>query len=443
MSISSGVTAVRVFRKSSSIEHEELLIQSELSSRRRREPSGRTAGCIFRNPGLSDPAGKLIDMAGLKGEEFGAIYVSKEHGNYLVNRGGGSEKDFIRAAGTIRRRIAEKFGLYLELEVKFIQTDHRQQIYDQAVAPKIAVFMGGDSSEREVSLRSGSAVANALRNGGYTVKVFDLKKLSVPAEAADFDLIHPVLHGGWGEGGELQKLLEEANLPFIGSGSTASQLIMDKIQTKKLMRKLQMPTAPEWIITARHLNNPPEDMPFPVVVKVPCEGSTVGIEKIDDLSAWQEKLPALLRQAPELLAEKFIAGRECTVPVVLGQAMTVVEICPPDGFYDYDAKYVYANGHTEYFCPPVRISPAEQQQLQALAVKFYHEFNCQDMVRVDFIIDDEDNVPYILEGNSLPGFTATSLVPKAAACMNISFERLCASLVMAHRSEFSNQEGDL
>jgi len=118
--------------------------------------------------------------------------------------------------------------------------------------------------------------------------------------------------------------------------------------------------------------------------------------------------------------------------VILGQAMSVVEIRPPGGFYDYDAKYIYANGHTEYFCPPVRITAAEQKLLQELAVKFYHAFNCRDMVRVDFIIGNDDNVPYILEGNSLPGFTATSLVPKAAACMNISFERLCASLAMAH-----------
>ena len=158
----------------------------------------------------------------------------------------------------------------------------------------------------------------------------------------------------------------------------------------------------------------------------------MGIEKIDNINQWQIKLPALLEQADKLLAEKFIAGRECTVPVVLGQAMTVVEIRPPGGFYDYDAKYIYANGHTEYFCPPVRISVEEQKMLQDLAVKFYNEFNCRDLVRVDFIIGSEDNVPYILEGNSLPGFTATSLVPKAAACMNISFERLCAALAMSH-----------
>ena len=426
------VTAAEFKLSESSVEQEELLVQSELVARRRKEPAGRTAGCIFRNPGPADPAGKLIDLAGLKGSEAGAMYVSNEHGNYLVNKGGASEKDFIALAGRVRKEIAEKFGLFLELEVKFINKENVRQIYEQSQAPSVAVFMGGESSEREVSLRSGAAVANALRNGGYKVKTFDLKTLALPAEAKTFDLIHPVLHGGWGEGGGLQKLLEENGLDFIGSDSETSALVMDKIKTKELLKKLNMPAAPDWIVTAEHINIPPADMNFPVVVKVPCEGSTVGIEKIDNIDQWQAKLPALLEQSDELLAEKFIAGRECTVPVVLGQAMTVVEIRPPGGFYDYDAKYIYANGHTEYFCPPVRISPEEQKMLQDLAVKFYNEFNCRDLVRVDFIIGNDDNVPYILEGNSLPGFTATSLVPKAAACMNISFERLCSSLVMNH-----------
>jgi D-alanine-D-alanine ligase len=223
-------------------------------------------------------------------------------------------------------------------------------------------------------------------------------------------------------------------LDFIGSGSETSDLVMDKLKTKKRLKELGMPTAQDWVITRADLETPPADMTFPVVVKVPCEGSSVGIEKINDLDTWHAVLPTLLEQSPALLAEKFLVGRECTVPVVLGQAMTVVEIRPPAGFYDYDAKYIYANGHTEYFCPPVKITPDEQQMLQYYAVRFYHEFNCRDLVRVDFIIG-EDGVPYILEGNSLPGFTSTSLVPKAAACMNISFERLCSSLVKAHRKE--------
>ena len=426
------ITAAEFVLSKSSVELESSLVHAELVARRNREPAGRTAGCIFRNPGTADPAGKLIDMANLKGREFGAIYVSYEHGNYLVNRGGGSEKDFLEAIKCIRREIAGKYALYLDLEVKFINSASTAAFYEAAKAPSIALFMGGDSSEREVSLRSGAAVANALRNAGYTVKVFDIKTLEIPPEALQYDLIYPVLHGGWGEDGRLQKLLEGSGIDFIGSGSETSALVMDKILTKKRLKELNMPTAPDWIITGTDLENPPADMTFPVVVKVPCEGSTVGIEKIDNIDMWRRKLPGLLAMADKLLAEKFIAGRECTVPVVLDQPMAVVEIQPPGGFYDYDAKYIYANGHTEYFCPPVRINAAEQAELQILAQKFYREFNCRDLVRVDFIIGDDDNIPYILEGNSLPGFTATSLVPKAAACMKISFERLCASLVMAH-----------
>ena len=425
------VTAAEFKLPAGSSEVENSLIQAEIVSRRHREPAGRTAGCIFRNPGAADPAGKLIDLAGLKGREFGAFYISNEHGNYLVNKGGGSEKDFLTAAKFIRSSIAEKFGLYLNCEVKFINPASRRELEESIKVPRIALFMGGASSEREVSLRSGAAVANALRNGGYDVDVFDIKTLELPPGLEKYDLVYPVLHGSWGEDGRLQKMLEDKNIDFIGSGSVASDIIMDKLKTKARLKELNMPTAPDWQITAENLENPPADMSFPVVVKVPCEGSTVGIEKIDDLESWRSKLPGLLEQADVLLAEKFIRGRECTVPVVLNQAMTIVEIRPPGGFYDYDAKYIYANGHTEYFCPPVRINHDEQKLLQMLAVKFYEKFNCRDLVRVDFIIG-EDDVPYILEGNSLPGFTATSLVPKAAACMNISFERLCASLVQAH-----------
>ncbi len=426
------VTAAEFALPESDAELELAAMHTELIARRLKEPAGRTAGCVFRNPGSCDSAGRLIDLAGLKGREFGPIVISPEHGNYLVNRGGASENDFLNAITFIRGAIAEKFGLYLDLEVKFIMSAHACVPADAVPAPQIAVFMGGTSSEREVSLRSGAAVANALRNGGYRVRAFDLNRCEVPESARHYDLIFPVLHGGWGEGGGLQREMEAAGLDFIGSGSVASELVMDKLKTKERLHAFDMPTAPEWTITDKDLETPPDGMEFPVVVKVPCEGSTVGIEKIDSLHEWRDKLPALFAMSEQLLVEKFIRGRECTVPVVLGKAMTVVEIRPPAGFYDYDAKYVYAHGHTEYFCPPVRIGDAEQRVMQALAEKFYEKFDCRDLVRVDFILGD-DGVPYILEGNSLPGFTATSLVPKAAACMNISFERLCASLVHAHR----------
>lgn len=425
------VTAVEFHLPNSDPELELAALQTELISRRLREPAGRTAGCVFRNPGSCDSAGKLIDLAGLKGLNFGPVLISPEHGNYLVNRGGASEADFLKALVRIRGAVAERFGLYLEPEVKFIFPEHAKVLAETTPAPEIAVFMGGESSEREVSLRSGAAVANALRNGGYRVRVFDLKHCAVPPEAASCDLIFPVLHGGWGEGGGIQRAMEAQQLEFIGCDSVTSDLVMDKLKTKARLHELDLPTAPDWTVTAKDLDTPPAGMDFPVVVKVPCEGSTVGVEKIDSPEEWREKLPELLARSEMLLAERFISGRECTVPVVLDEALAVVEIRPPAGWYDYDAKYVYAHGHTQYFCPPVSISPEEQQRLQALALRFYREFGCRDLVRVDFIVG-KDDVPYVLEGNSLPGFTATSLVPKSAACMGISFERLCARLVRAH-----------
>ena len=426
------VTAAEFQLPASDAELETAALRTELIARRLKEPAGRTAGCVFRNPGDRDPAGRLIDLAGLKGMNFGPVIISPEHGNYLMNRGGASEADFLAAVKYIRRAVAEKFGLYLEPEVKFIIPEHAELAAQDTPAPKIAVFMGGESSERDVSLRSGAAVANALRNGGYGVEVFDLKKCGIPERAAACDLIFPVLHGGWGEGGGIQRLMEERNLDFIGCGSVASELVMNKLKTKERLREAGLATAPAWTVTARDLDTPPADMEFPVVVKVPCEGSTVGVEKIESIAAWHDKLPALLAQSDVLLAERFIAGRECTVPVILGKALPVVEIRPPAGWYDYDAKYVYAHGHTQYFCPPVSLSDEEQKTLQTCAERFYQVFDCRDMVRVDFILGGDDHVPYILEGNSLPGFTATSLVPKAAACMGVSFERLCARLVSAH-----------
>ena len=426
------VTAVEFQLPASDKELELAALQTELIARRLKEPAGRTAGCVFRNPGSCDSAGKLIDLAGLKGMNFGPVVISPEHGNYLLNRGGASEADFLTALSFIRGAIADRFGLYLEPEVKFIFPEHAKVLAEHTPAPEIAVFMGGDSSEREVSLRSGAAVANALRNGGYRVRVFDLKECAVPEAAAHCDLIFPVLHGGWGEGGGIQRAMEAERLDFIGCDSVVSDLVMDKLKTKERLHKLGIPTAPDWTVTAGNLDAPPDGMTFPVVVKVPCEGSTVGVEKIGSAIEWRDKLPGLLARSEMLLAEKFIAGRECTVPVVLDEALAVVEIRPPAGWYDYDAKYVYAHGHTQYFCPPVTIGDEEQKRLQALALRFYREFGCRDLVRVDFIVGNDDGVPYVLEGNSLPGFTATSLVPKAAACMGISFERLCARLVRAH-----------
>ncbi len=405
------------------------LIREEIAARRAHEPKGRSAGCFFVNPSPDEPAGRLIDAAGLKGAAIGSAEVSREHANYLVNRGNVSAAELLALAIQIRRSVADKFGIYLRPEVVFADPADRETLMRSVPAPKVAVLMGGNSSEREISLRSGKAVAMALRNAGYEVVEVDLHQCEITPEMRSADIVYPVLHGGFGEDGKIQKLMEEAGIDFVASGSASCDLVMDKIATKRRLDELNMPTAPWGIITTacREL---PCNLDYPVIVKAPREGSTIGIAKVDAAEQWDAALDQVFLHDSVLLVEKFIKGIEATVPLLSGKALPVVEIRSPHGFYDYDAKYVYKDGKTEYFCPAVSLSEEQQHELARLSERFFAEFGCRDILRVDFIIDG-DGHPYILEGNAIPGCTATSLVPKAARAVGISFERLTASLVQA------------
>jgi len=424
------VTAVEFELENGDAAAEEERIKEFLAARREREPAGRSAGCAFRNVSALEPAGKLIDSCGLRGIAIGDIKVSEKHANYIINNGGGSEADFVTVCRIVRRAVAEKYGYYLRFEVKTVDPDTAKQIENDPLPPVVNVLYGGNSSEREVSIRSGQAVASALRNAGLRVVETDIKECRVEPEMRDCDVVYPVLHGGFGEGGDLQELLEKEEIRFVGSGSVASRLVMDKLETKKLLDYIGIPTA-RWCRVTKADVVPPEKLRFPVILKAPCEGSTVGIIKVDTPDDWAAALEAELKHAPELLAEEFIEGVEVTVPVINGVATEAIEIRPPDGFYDYDAKYVYKNGHTEYFCPPVSLSDESREEIKRLAVLFYRAAGCKDILRVDFIIGKDDKVPYMLEGNSLPGCTSTSLVPKSARQEGISFERMTATLAFA------------
>ncbi len=404
-------------------------INAEMAARREKEPKGRTAGCIFRNPSPDEPAGKLIDECGLKGFRYGALEVSSEHANYLVNHGHASEADLLALMVEIRRRVAEKFHFYLEPEVRFADPDALKRFHEAAPAPRVAVLLGGVSSEREISLRSGRAVADALRRGGYQVTEVDLKVCEITPEMREADVVYPVLHGGFGEDGRLQRLLEENHIRFVGSGSAACALVMDKIATKRKLNDLDLPTAPWGIVTTAYRDFP-ADLHYPVVIKPPCEGSTIGIVKVDRAEDWEKALDSAFAYDSVLLVEQFIRGIELTVPVVNDQALPAIEIRSPHGFYDYDAKYVYKDGKTEYFCPAPSLSPEQARTLTAATMRFFKEFGCRDILRVDFIMDEHGKC-CILEGNTIPGCTATSLVPKAAKVAGISFESLTASLVQA------------
>lgn len=410
-------------------ETEEEAIRQELAARKLREPAGRTAGCTFRNTTVEDPAGKLIDMCGLKGLRIGGCAVSEKHANYIINESGeASEEALIELIIEIRRKVAEKTGFFLEPEVVFADPDALERIHREAPAPKVTVLMGGDASERDVSLRSGKAVSDGLRQAGYPVTTVDLQQCRIVPEMRHCDVVFPIFHGGFGEGGDIQKLMEDARITFVGSGSESCRWMMDKITCKRRMDAAGLPNAPWGIITTAYREKPGH-LDFPVVVKAPCEGSTIGIEKVEKPEDWDAALDRLFKYDSVLLVEKFIKGRELTIPVVDGKVMPIVEIRSPHEFYDYDAKYVYNNGHTEYLCPAPDLPPELEEELHDLSLKFAEVFRGKGMFRIDYMLD-KDLRPYILEGNALPGCTATSLVPKAARQSGMSFARMVASLTM-------------
>ncbi len=398
------------------------------AARRRREPKGRSAGCVFRNP-AGNSAGKLIDEAGLKGKRIGAAEVSMAHGNFILNQGAATEVEVTALMSDIHKNIAEKFAVKLVPEVVFANPKNLDKIMNNVMGAQVLVLMGGVSSEREVSLRSGRAVAEALIKGGYNVTTEDVKECKISDAMRRAEVIFPVLHGGFGEDGTLQKLLEQAGKKFVGCGSVSSCIVMDKIATKRVFDACRIPTA-KWAVVTPEKREFPLGLQLPVVVKAPREGSSVGIKQVLEMTEWNTVLDELFSLSDELLVEEFVHGVEISVPVINGIILPPVEIRPPHGFYDYDAKYVYSAGHTEYFCPAVSLSPEVLEHAGRLAWKFYDQVGAKEMLRVDFIVD-KNGIPQALEGNSLPGFTATSLVPKSAGVFGFSFERLCSELLQA------------
>ena len=408
-------------------EVEKKAVQQELELRRQREPKGRTAGCMFKNISSDDPAGRLIDMVNLKGEVAGGAKISEEHANFIVNFDNASEKDILELMKKARRSVAEMFNVYLVPEVNFINPESMKDLLNSPKAPKIAVLKGGTSSEREVSLRSGAAVAQALRNGNYDVCEIDIKECAVTDEMRSADAVYVVLHGGFGEDGGIQKVMEDEDIAFVGSSSAACKLVMDKIASKKLADANNIPTA-KWCILTRENRKLPKDFTFPLVLKAPNEGSTIGIELVKSEDEFAAALEREFRYDCEIIAETFVSGVEITVPIVNDTVLPAIEIASPAQFYDYDAKYLYKNGRTQYFCPVKSLSEEVIAKASDYALEFYRKAECRDILRVDFIVD-ANGVPYFLEGNGIPGCTATSLVPKAAKVAGISFEQMTGTLV--------------
>lgn len=411
---------------------EKARIAQERRRRAERTPKGRSAGSVFRNPSPQLPAGRLLERFGAKGLVSGGAEVSAEHANWIVSRWKQqvSESDCAALISRMALNVRTGCGIALKTELRFVNMETQKKAESSAAPLNILLLKGGTSAEREVSLESGAAVAAALRAGGHCVREYDITELKVTDEMRAADVIYPVLHGGFGEDGSLQKMLEEAGLRFVGSGSCACVKIMDKIASKKIMDRCGIRNPKSIVVD--DLSAPcPKELGFPLIVKPPKEGSTFGLSLVTAEEEWRPALELAFRHGGPALVEQYIDGVEATVGILDGKALPLVEIRYPGKLYDYDAKYTHAHGETVYLCPPAGIPDAAQKEAQDLALKFYHAVGARDMLRVDVLISRKDDSVWVLEGNSLPGCTSSSLLPKAAAAVGISFPEMCCMLAAA------------
>jgi len=281
---------------------------------------------------------------------------------------------------------------------------------------KVGVVLGGPSSEREVSLRSGAAVAKGLRQAGYEVEKIDVTghEIDVPAGV---EAVFVVLHGEFGEDGQIQQALRDKGVPYTGSSPEASRASFDKTISKRILEENGIPTPAYELLR----DGQPRKIPLPAVVKPVRQGSSIGVHIVEAEENWANALSDALSFDGEVVVEAFIQGSELTVGVVGEEVLPVLEIRAPKGFYNYDAKYT--KGKTEYLVP----APLPEEKAEAcreMALRTFRALDCRDLGRVDFRMSSAGEL-YVLELNNIPGFTETSLLPKAARAVGIEFPELC------------------
>lgn len=287
----------------------------------------------------------------------------------------------------------------------------------------ITVMLGGPSAEREVSLRTGGAVAKALRTLGHTVDELDPRGPDWQLPKGT-EVVFLALHGTYGEDGTVQRQLDALGVPYTGCDAEASRLGFDKRLTKERCVAAGVPTARFVVVTAADAPWPAGWQP-PVVLKPVRQGSSVGLQFVDRVADWPAALAAALQFDSEVLVEERIVGRETTVGILAGVALPVVEVRPKSGAFDYQNKYTA--GATDVFCP-ADLEPATAARIQAAALGAFHAIGGRDYARVDVMIRPPGE-PVVLEVNTLPGMTELSLLPKAAAAAGISYAELCQRMI--------------
>jgi D-alanine-D-alanine ligase len=289
---------------------------------------------------------------------------------------------------------------------------------------RVAVLLGGDSSEREISLISGRAVLGALKRRGIDAHAFDPAVHPIQHLVSEgFDRAFNILHGPGGEDGVVQGALEWLGIPYTGSGVLASALTMDKLKTKRVVIGAGL-VAPEYrVLTAEaDLEEARHALGLPLMVKPASQGSSVGITKVKSAAEFKRAFQEARAVDPIVFAEAFVAGEEYTVGVLAEEALPSTRIVPATEFYDYEAKYF--RDDTQYHCPS-GLDAAQETELRAAALATFRVTDCFGWGRVDFMRDAKSGRFYFIEINTTPGMTDHSLVPKAARQMGIDFEELC------------------
>lgn len=293
----------------------------------------------------------------------------------------------------------------------------------------VGVLMGGKSSEREISLASGRAVLDGLLQAGYDAAPVVLDEECIAGRLDGLQAVFIALHGGYGENGGVQADLDAVGMPYTGSGACASQVAMCKVATKRRLELASIPTA-AYEVLPRGVDR--TRLPLPVVTKPPRDGSSVGISRVLDASAWPAAVAEARQHDPdgEVLVEAYLPGREWTVGIVGDEALPVIEIQPPEDWYDFKAKYT--QGASRYVFPEGGALDALATRCRAMALAAFRAVGCRGLGRVDFRVLP-DGRPFVLEINTIPGFTPTSLLPKAAAKAGLAFPQLCARILSLAR----------
>lgn len=314
-------------------------------------------------------------------------------------------------------------------------------MHDPKVDIKVAVLCGGDSAEREISLRSGRNVFSALKRKGWDVDLLEIDTFDgLPQKLKPYSAVFNILHGGPGEDGTVQLLLELMGKAYVGSGPLASALAMDKVEAKKAFQGKGLPT-PAWVLyqggELESFGARAKELGFPLVLKPRREGSSVGVRIVREEAELLHHLREMAEKFPEFFAEKYIPGREITAAILEDEeglrVLPLVELRPKREFFDWIAKYT--PGECDILCP-APLTPEEERRAKEVAREAFLILGGRDLARVDMRLG-EDGVPYLLEVNTLPGMTELSLFPRAAAAAGIPYEELVDLLLRRALSRLS------